>query len=627
MNPPVLRFLFGHSVRCLTLLACAAPVWGAQPAPPSGSPRPSASPSKILVPQLNAYVVETREKVADRNRANVSADDKQGVSMDDLDAKVRGGDVHAAIAKADRVRKDLGKVTTASGGAMVEALINQGAGAGIPEALRAKAELAWDRGDAAAALTNLKAASQRGSARADFVLAKFKAQKPEWSAVKEAPIVLLQGAADRGDAEAALQYGLALDRGLWRFDATHAIRCAKAGDKAEEWMERASALGRADASLWLGLRYMQQAEGLVDIRRQKALEHFMAARKAGVGLIEPGSGKTFDELEVAGAIEPGLLSELKRREAREKSDVSQSRSVSPKNPKSVGDVGTAEVRRIDHHVMEIIGDPAGATPVYNLLGLSPYKDVTTEYAVKSVAGDQLVVDAVPSVDDVTGYSVELILKDRQVLSIPVKEVDATRRRLWIASALPEKLPAAVRYRLVRPHTLFSTFGEDNAAGLRPGKGATTADEVIFYDARSKRRRQCFFHGDRLEWTDSATGKKVADIEFVPGAAIAVKRTEAVSVVLQARGALPREAFDVTPARGTNLVSLRKNALGEAVTGNLRNAAVQAASELSVLTPNNQHNGWQVERNRDRYAWWSLLGISAAARVHVVGDSAGVLINP
>jgi len=138
-----------------------------------------------------------------------------------------------------------------------------------------------------------------------------------------------------------------------------------------------------------------------------------------------------------------------------------------------------------------------------------------------------------------------------IFSVQVMTVDLKANSVGLFLTLPATLPQNLRFRLVRYHSFFSTFGLDNSAGLRPGADAASADEVIVYDPTTQVRRRVFFDANSLWWADSGSGKRMdVDFEFAPGCGAIVKRTQSSAVSLQARGMLPEQAFDAMPSRGS-----------------------------------------------------------------------------
>jgi len=589
---------------------------------PSGPP-PVPSPRQIVAPGLDAKVVESREKVTDQQWVADHGGDAnaKNPSVAWLDQQIGNGDLHAAILKADIDRKSSVTTATPAMTTALTALVDKGVVAGDPKAFEAKADIAWAGRDFDSAAKLLREASRRGSSGADFKLATLKAQNPSWQGVTDLPIALLQRAADRGSQDAAREFALALDRGYWQVDSTHSIKCTQAPDQAVAWMERASLLGSAEANFWLGLHYMKQSTGLVDPARLKALEYLQSVRHTSADLKEPASGKTFAELEAAGVFESGLLGEIKRREAKEQSD----HAAKPGQTKNAAPIGVAGKKEIDHQVAQIVGDTNGVKPVYNLIGLSPYKEIAQEGAVKSVAGTQLVVDQVPPLADPSGWRVDLVANGKLLFSVKVRTVDVLTNSIGLYWPLPANLAPNLRFRLVRYHTFFSTFGLDNSAGLKPGLDATSADEVITYDSGTQVRRQFFFHANLLTWVDSSSGHRLsADFDLAPGSAVIVKRTESSSVSFQARGMVPEQSFDATPALGISLLSLRKNNFGINTTGDPATKSPMAASELPVISI--KKNRWTLGRGAPPTDWWTTLGLGASDQINVVMGSAAVLVN-
>jgi len=612
----VATIAFGLSVGLATIKAQNAP---------SGPP-PVPSPRQIVAPGLDAKVVESREKVTDQQWRAGYADhaNAKNPSAAWLDQQIGNGDLHAAILKADDDRKSPNLAVAPTDTAALASLAAKGTTAGDATAFLAKADIDWNRGDFDNAVKDTLAASSRGSTAAAYKLARFaalKTQKNAWPGVTESPMALLYRAADKGDPDAAREYGLALDRGYWQIDSTHSLKFTQAPDQAVAWMERASLLGSSEANLWLGLHYMKQATGLVDPARLKALEYLQTARHTSADLKEPASGKTFAELEAAGAFEPGLLGEIKRRETKEQTD----RAAKPPPHGNAAPIGVASKKEIDHEVLPIVGDPNGAKPVYNLVGLSPYKEFAQEGAVKSVAGTQLVVDQLPSLADPRGWRVDLVSAGKLLFSVQVQTTDATKNSVGLARPLPPNLPPKLRFRLVRYHSFFSTFGLDNSAGLKPGLDASSADEVITYDSGTQLRRQYFFHSDLLVWVDSSSGQRLsADFDLAPGSAVIVKRTESSAVSLQARGMVAEQPFDATPPSGVSLLSLRKNNFGINTAGDPTTKNLVAASDLPVISI--KKDRWSLGRNVPQTDWWTTLGLGATAQFNVVMGSAAVLVN-
>lgn len=606
----------------LKILVLGAVTWPVRAGEDRASTRPLPEP---VAPLVDSRIIESREKVTEKRwqTKNAKIKGKKDLDRSDLQEMARKGDLRAAL-KAKDQRRGRGEKETPQQQGEIERLVDKGMADGVPEAFLAKAEIEWERGESEKALAQIRNASKRGSHEADFRLAKLKAGKPQWASVPESSITLLHRAAAKGSSSAALELGLTFARGEWRTETANPIRGDKDQERAVAWMERAYMSGNSESALWLGLHYMRTAEGLVDIRRQKALQYLLSARKAGTGLREPDSGKTFAELEAAGAIEPGLLGEIKRREAAEQK--TRQSAAAPAKFQKAGPPDRAPVRRVDHAVVDIVGPARGEAATYNLVGLSPYKEVAAEGSVSATTGDWLTVDTVPNLGAIEGWFVEIVVDGRQIMWTPLLEVDAVAKLLRIAVALPDNLSGAVRFRLVRHHTLYSTFGRDNAVGLKPATQPSAADEIIVYNPLTQERRQFFYHSDLLQWAESNTGTKLEDdVNFAPGWAILVKRTEPAPLSLQVRGMLPPQVFNPATLPGISFISLRKNVLGTAVAALLDEPATTAAKDVPVLVPRERGKAWKVDRKSGGSSWWSLLGLQPTTRISLSG-SAAVVVN-
>lgn len=593
--------------------------------------RPGPRPAAIVTPDLDSKVIEGREKVKDARSVadDLGTEDKKPASIDLLEQRAQTGDLKAAL-KAKEARKEKGQPDTPAQVSALEVLCDKGIAAGDPDAFVAKAEIEWSRNNYEGAVKRLREASGRGSGAADFKLALFKAQKPENRQIAESPTTLLKRAGDKGETGAALALGLALDRGFWRYEPRRSIKVDKSPDEAVAWMERAALLGSDEAALWLGLYYMKAATGLTDVRRQQALEYLLRARKAGPSLKEPVSEKTFAALEAAGLFEVGLLGEIKRRENQEGQVVAANRAdLAKKSAASQATtVGITDKRTVDHQVLDILGDPQGVVPVYNLVGLSPYKEIAAEGVVLALQDRRLVAANLPALSDTRGWSVDLFEDGKRIQSLVFTGVDIPTKSLQLGIDFSVKDPTKLRYRIVRHHSFLSTFGADNAAGLRPGTSGANADTVVVFDARLNVWRELFFHADKLRWVEAASGEPLLrDIGLSPGTAVMVKRTESGTLALQVRGMRPADNLDFFPAAGVSLVSIRKNALSAKVSENQKAPGIVAASDLFVLSPKSpKDSSLVVDKDGRKSQWWSDLGLRASDRLTIANGSAAVLVN-
>src|SRR5690606_590324 len=133
----------------------------------------------------------------------------------ELDAGIAAGRLDAAIKKAERARKDQERITSLPNGLAIETLIDRGAMEGIADAFRVRGLIENERDNYAAAATNFREASRRGSARATYELARIKLLRPDSDEASESPVALLESAARNGDVQAAVELALALERGAW----------------------------------------------------------------------------------------------------------------------------------------------------------------------------------------------------------------------------------------------------------------------------------------------------------------------------------------------------------------------------------------------------------------------------
>lgn len=592
--------------------------------------RPVTPPPPLSAPAVDVRVVEGRQKHAAR-RGMIDGEPQQSPKTDSnesLDRKIDAGDLQAAIIKADRARNGIGRATTLPNAANIEALFDQGMAQGIAGAFSAKAEMDMERGGYSVAVDRLHEASRRGDPGADYRLALIKAQRPYLSTIEEVPLALLNRAAARGDSKAALELGLALQRGAWFVAEDRAVMVEESAEEAVTWMERADQLGEPQASFWLGMHYMETTTGLTDPARERALHYLLRIRQESDQLTEPRSGKTFAELEVDGMIEPGLLSELKRREARVASaNRSRSRLKAPV-PSPIQ--GPNWKKLIDHQVLEIVGDDAGGASVYNLVGLSPYKEIAVEGSVVAFAEHAIIPSVRPGLKEVSGWRIELFNDAGFLDSFRITAIDLPRKRVSVDRDVPSDLAGNVQCRVVRYHTVFSTFGDDNRAGLRPGVAPDSADELVVFGSSAAEQRRFFYHSKRLQWIDSVSGQPLLeDLEINPGSGLLIKRSEPGSLSLQVRGMRPAEPLRFAPAPGVTVISTRKNAFASEVSSvPVKKTRTVATDELFVLKKRKggDRSGWEVDSDAKGSKWWSAIGLDPAARVNVVGGSAAVVVN-
>lgn len=584
-------------------------------------PEKALPPPPLNAPSVDASVFASRSKHA---ADELSARDGGPTSaVTELDTKIAAGDLQAAITRADVARDNKGRTSELPNVSAIEAIYDKGMAEGIAEAFVAKAELEKERGNDGMAVGHLREASRRGSADADYRLARLKAQKSERTDIDESSIVLLNQAAARGHSRAALELGLALDQGSWRVDQDRDVAVEPSIDGAVAWMERASLLGEPQAGFWLGLHYMKAMTGLSDPARHQALQYLLTIRQQDHQLKEPVSGKTFTELEAEGVIEPGLLGELRRREVQLAAAASSGRDSSGQRTTP----GKNQKRYIDHQVLALVGDAAAKEAIYNLVGLSPYYQIAEEGAVVALASRALVPSRPPDLIDPNGWRIELLDDTGLIESFLITTIDVPAKLVRVDRELPSGLPKELKYRLVRYHSVFSTFGADNRAGLKPGVAGNFADEVIVFGTDGKKQRRLFFHADRLQWTDSITGESLTkDVEIEPTRALIVKRSEAGTLSLQVRGMRPLELFRFTPPDGVNLIPTRKNSFAEATRTTVRREKTVAAEQLSVLTNTNGAGGsWQM-RNEKASNWWAEFGLESDSQIAVAGESAAILVN-
>lgn len=589
----------------------------AVPLPPSNTQR------------ADARVIEAAEKAASEESRSGDGDEDTSKLVTDaaLDAGIATGDVKAALAKTVRTRKVDGKVSLLINAAAIESVYDKGMADGVPEAFLAKAEIEQERGNALAAVDRLREASRRGLAEADYQLALLKLRRPDLTDIGETPLELLARAAAKGEAKAAIYLGLAAQRGGWGIDARHVILVEMSSERAMAWMEYAALLGSEEARFWLGLHYMKKTQGLADPARRKALEYLLAVRKASSDLKDPFSGKSFAQLEAEGEIEEGLLGEIKRREALEQAVMAAGRAQrTALKQADPGEVGGGERKRFDHQRIEITGDAGARRPIYNLVGLSPYKEVGPEGEITKISAAGIEVATLPSLDAATGWRVEILSAGKRLQSLVVKDFDLPNRTIEVGSRVSVGSTTALTYRLVKPHTFYSTFGSDNWSGLKPGNNGPSADEVIVYDQKLRLRRQLFFHAKDLTWVDSGTGQRLtADFDLQPGTGLLVKRTEPGTISFRVRGMIPSVSSDFEPAAGVAVVSTRKNELSAQVAG-AANLGPTVASDLPVLFRKGKAERWVFSSDGRPAMWWGDLGLQASDLVKMTAASAAVVVN-
>ncbi len=613
MRQSILRAAIGL-VSCSLFLPLVAQT---VPMPSSAVP----APHTLSVPALDARVDRAVEQSGKSKGAREDAPVAESTA--ELDQKIAAGEVRSALARVEQAKKEKKQVASLANATAVLALVNQGVEQGIPEAFRAKGIAELERGDTVSASRNLREASLRGSAEADYELAALKAKQLGMSEIGEPALSLLAKAAEKGDARAATELGLALERGGWIVEKRHAVMVEPSDALALAWMERAVLLGSEEAVFWLGLHKMRATTSLADISRAKALDLLLRVRRSSPDLREPSTGKTFAELEASGGIEEGLLAEIKRREAKEK-DVQGKR---PQRATGTVEVKAVRVMRIDNQMVEIGGDPE--RPVYNVIGFSPYREVVGEGEVVAYGNKEIQIDVLPTIEDSEKLHVEILEDGKKVEVLTVSSIDARRKAILLAAIPETKLAKKTRWRLVRYHTFLSIFGPDNRAGLKPGMSADEADEVIVPDPRSVGVRRFYFHRETGVWTERAGAALAADIELPSGGALLVKRTESGSLSLVVRGVLSESAFIYEPGAGIQLASLHHNELGATLGSDIKppgSSSYTVASATPVLTAKGKAGKWSVLRQSRATAWWSRFGVAESDLVNLVGASAAICIK-
>jgi TPR repeat protein len=468
----------------------------------------------------------------------------------------------------------------------------------------------------------LREASARGSAEADRLLAGLLSGSTE-EADKAQAWALLTRAGERGDADACVELADAYLSGNWNGTAIPVN-----GAESERLLRKGSDKGSPGAALRLA---MQLSAKWIDTTPEAYEESVQQLYRAYLYAYEadPESVAEIDRLFEEGKIYPRTW--MRAHFLFEETIHPKAVETDAKEPVQTLEVKTSEGVRLS---LTIAGSTSG--PAYTSLGFPYDAPYLWDGVVTAGEDGRLVVSAEdvywPSAcEQLNAGSMPCFVK---ILDGPYAGLAFNVKAGWRAGEdrsialedfCPELFGNATKIALGRWRSLFSVFGCYNEAGLRPGKDASDADEIVLFDSEKQRVRRYFFNSSLMAWADAdAPDEAATDMALPPWQALFVLRRDKAPLYLTADGVKSGAPASLPVDPGVNLVPDVEGRLLAELDAAAYTFVTIRAEEFPVFRLGNADEKEGLIALGKESGWWKLLGVSAATPVFMNTPAALIL---